>query len=126
MQSEKRKRARRLRAKHRQGRANRARIARMSTLNLRKLRIQSGRTLEQIAVSAGVSISAISRVERGGGTRPSNMEGIARAYRVTTEQLADAIFANHASLAIPTGGAPHPGGQSAANGEEVAQTGGGA
>lgn len=93
----------------------------MSTLNLRKLRIQSGRTLKQLADDAGMSFSAISRIERGGGTRPCKLEGIAKAYGVTPEQLADAIFANHASFAIPSGGGAHLGGEPGANGAPITQ-----
>jgi transcriptional regulator with XRE-family HTH domain len=93
----------------------------MTTLNLRKLRLKSGLTLKQIADAAGVSFSAISRIERGGGTRPCKIEGIARAYGVTAEQLTDVIFANHASLAIPPAGGPQMGGASAATSESVTQ-----
>jgi len=54
---------------------------------LRKARIDRGMTLEEAADALNLSVSQLSRIERGAGTTTENAERIARFFGISEIQI---------------------------------------
>ncbi len=64
----------------------------VNSKSLKRLRLEHGWTLRQLADRVGVSAAALNRIERGlSEPRPSTIKALADAYEWTTSDILDAL-----------------------------------